>query len=148
MLQRLIDDIRQSTGSALRMTATAVAAMAAMFIATGFLCAAAFIAVMQKYGAIYACLAGAAVYGVLTFAAGVYLSRKPRARKGPPPAEKPKSPLQTALSDPMVLATGLQIVRSVGLKRLIPILAIGGVALGVMASKAGGERSDGEGDSD
>ena len=41
------------------------------------------------------------------------------------------------LADPMLLATGLQIVRAVGIKRLLPILAIGGVALGLMASRAG-----------
>jgi hypothetical protein len=41
------------------------------------------------------------------------------------------------LADPMLLATGLQIVRAIGIKRLLPILAIGGVALGIMASRAG-----------
>jgi hypothetical protein len=41
------------------------------------------------------------------------------------------------LADPMLLATGLQIVRAIGVKRLLPILAIGGVALGIMASRAG-----------
>jgi hypothetical protein len=37
----------------------------------------------------------------------------------------------------MLIATGLQIVRAIGVKRLLPILAIGGVALGIMASRAG-----------
>ena len=41
------------------------------------------------------------------------------------------------LTDPMVVAAGLQIVRAIGIKRLLPILAIGGVALGIMASRAG-----------
>ena len=41
------------------------------------------------------------------------------------------------LADPMLLATGLQIVRAIGVKRLLPILAIGGVALGIMASRGG-----------
>jgi hypothetical protein len=41
------------------------------------------------------------------------------------------------LADPMLIATGLQIVRAIGVKRLLPILAIGGVALGIMASRAG-----------
>jgi thiamine monophosphate synthase len=44
--------------------------------------------------------------------------------------------MQAALSDPMVLAAGLQIVRNIGLKRIIiPIVAIGGIALGLMASR-------------
>ena len=34
------------------------------------------------------------------------------------------------LADPMVVAAGLQIVRAIGVKKLIPILAVGGLALG------------------
>ena len=48
-----------------------------------------------------------------------------------------RSTAQSMLADPMLLATGLQIVRAIGMKRLLPILAIGGVALGIMASRAG-----------
>ena len=40
------------------------------------------------------------------------------------------------LADPLLLATGIQIVRAIGVKRLIPILAIGGLALGLMASRS------------
>lgn len=43
--------------------------------------------------------------------------------------------MQTALSDPMVLAAGLQIVRTIGIKRIIPLVAIGGIALGLMANR-------------
>ena len=42
------------------------------------------------------------------------------------------------LTDPMVLATGLQIVRAIGVKRLIPIIAVAGLALGLMASRGAG----------
>ena len=48
-----------------------------------------------------------------------------------------KSAASSMLADPMLLATGLQIVRAIGIKRLLPILAIGGVALEIMASRAG-----------
>ena len=50
-------------------------------------------------------------------------------------AETAKSGLQTALADPMLVATGIQIVRAIGIKRLIPILAVGGLALGFLASR-------------
>ena len=39
------------------------------------------------------------------------------------------------LTDPAMLAMGLQIVRAVGVKRLIPLLAVGGLALGFLASR-------------
>jgi hypothetical protein len=39
------------------------------------------------------------------------------------------------LADPAMLAIALQVVRAVGIKRLVPILAVGGVALGFLASR-------------
>ena len=40
---------RESTGSALRLTSLAAAAAVALFITTGFICAAAFVFVLEKY---------------------------------------------------------------------------------------------------
>ena len=45
MLQRMIDDVRDAAGTALRQTSLAAMAAIALFITTAFLCAAAFIAV-------------------------------------------------------------------------------------------------------
>jgi hypothetical protein len=33
------------------------------------------------------------------------------------------------------MAMGLQVARTVGMKRLLPLLAIGGIALGLLASR-------------
>ncbi|TKT70685.1 hypothetical protein YH63_004250 [Afipia massiliensis] len=134
MFQKFMDDFRESTGSALRLTSLAIAVAVLLFITTSFLCAAAFVFVLQKYGLLQACLAGAGVFFVATMLAAVsYIVRKRQIRKRP--VEAAKSTMQAALSDPMVLAAGLQIVRTIGLKRIIPIVAIGGVALGLMASR-------------
>ena len=35
----------------------------------------------------------------------------------------------------MLVATGIQLIRAIGVKRLIPILAVGGLALGLLASR-------------
>jgi hypothetical protein len=40
------------------------------------------------------------------------------------------------LADPMLVAAGIQVVRAIGVKKLIPILAVGGLALGFLASRA------------
>ena len=134
MFQKFMDDFRESTGSALRLTSLAIAVAVLLFITTSFLCAAAFVFVLQKYGLLQACLAGAGVFFVATVLAAIsYIMRKRKIRKRP--VEAAKSTMQAALSDPMVLAAGLQIVRTIGLKRIIPIVAIGGVALGLMASR-------------
>src|ERR1700752_4882019 len=134
MFQKLMDDIRESTGSALRLTSLALAVAICLFITTAFLCAAAFVFVLQNYGLLQACFAGAGVFFVATVLAAIaYAARKRQVKKKP--VEAAKSTMQSALSDPMVLAAGLQIVRTIGIKRIIPLVAIGGIALGLMANR-------------
>jgi hypothetical protein len=144
MLQRLINDVKESTGSALRLTSLAAAAAIALFITIAFLCAAAFVYVLQQYGPVEACLAGAAVFLVVTLVAvAVYIVRKREARQRAEKAAKAaKSAAATMFADPALIATGLQIVRAIGVKRLIPILAVGGLALGLMASRSAAASSE------
>src|SRR5882757_4110339 len=116
MLQRLIDDFKDSTGTALRLTSLAAAAAIALLITTCFLCAAAFVAVLDKYGPVAACLTGAAIFFVVTMiAAASYMLRKRAiAQRAKEHAEHAKSAAKTMLADPMVVAAGLQIVRAIG----------------------------------
>jgi hypothetical protein len=143
MLQRLINDVKDATGNALRLTSLAAAAAIALFITIAFLCAAAFIYVLQHYGPVEACLAGAALFLVVTLiAASVYIVRKREMRRR---AEKAaKAAAANVLTDPVVVATGLQIVRAIGVKRLIPILAVGGLALGLMVGRSAASVSEPE----
>src|ERR1700730_5417104 len=107
MFQRMIDDFKASTGTALRLTSLAAAAAVALFITISFLCAAAFVFVLQRYGLIEACLAGAVVFLIVAvIAAGCYIVRKHQLEARA--AERTKSAVQTALADPMVVAAGLQ----------------------------------------
>jgi len=134
MFQRMIDDFKDSTGTALRLTSLAAAVALALFITTSFLCAAAFVFVLQRYGLVEACLTGAGVFFIVTvIAAGCYLVRKNQVKARA--AETAKSAVQTALADPMLVAAGIQVIRAIGIKKLIPILAVGGLALGLLASR-------------
>jgi purine-cytosine permease-like protein len=136
MLQRLIDDFKDSTRTTLRLTSLAAAAGIALLITIAFLCAAAFVFVQQNYGTMEACLSGAAIFFVVALiAAGWYMVRKRQARARAERAAK--SAARSMLADPMVVAAGLQVVRAIGVKRLIPILAVGGLALGFLASRNG-----------
>jgi hypothetical protein len=137
MFGRMIDDFKDSTGRALQLTSLAAVAALALGITIAFLCAAAFVYVLQHYGLIEACLAGAGVFLLVTLiAAASYMLRKRQARaRAAETAKSAKSGLQTALADPMLVATGIQIVRAIGVKRLIPILAVGGLALGFLATR-------------
>jgi len=143
MFQRLIDDFKDSTGTALRLTSLAAAAAFALLVTTSFLCAAAFMFVLEKYGPVYACLTGAGIFFVVTMIAAIsYMVRKKQIERHV--KETAKSAAQTMLADPMLVAAGLQIVRAIGVKKLIPILAVGGLALGFLASRGqsqvGGEQ--------
>ena len=66
-------------------------------------------------------------------AIGYAIQKREIARK---PVEAAKSGLSAALSDPMTVAIGLQLIRAIGVKRLVPLLAIGGIALGLLAQRA------------
>ena len=134
MFQRFIDDFKASTGTALRQTSLAAMAAICLFITTAFLIAAAFIVVLHRYGPVEACLTGAGLFFIVTLiAAGVYMVRKRQIEARA--AARAKAAAHSVLADPALLATGIQIVRLVGVKRLVPILAIGGLALGLMASR-------------
>lgn len=134
MFQRMIAYFKDSTSTALQLTSLAAAAAVALFITTSFLCAAAFVFVLERYGPIEACLAGAAVFFVVTLIAAVcYMARKNQVKARA--KETAKNAVHSALADPMLVAAGLQVIRAIGIKRLIPILAIGGLALGLLASR-------------
>ena len=150
MLQRLIDDVKQSTGNTLRLTSLAAAAAIALFITLAFLCAAAFVYVLQHYGPVEACLSGAALFLVVTLIViAVYMARKREMqRRAEKAAKAAKSAAATMFADPALIATGLQIVRAVGVKRLVPILLVGGLALGLMASRSAASSNSGDGGSD
>jgi hypothetical protein len=134
MFQRIIDDVRDGVVSTLRLTMLAAAIVLALLITAGFLCAAAFVVTLDHYGAFWACLAGAGIFLIVTLiAAGCYALAGHRAEGRE--KQTAKSVTQTLLADPMVVAAGLQIARDVGMKRLIPLLTVGGLALGLLASR-------------
>jgi hypothetical protein len=148
MFQRMIDDFKVSTGIAVRQTSLAAIAAFALFMTTAFLCAAAFVVVLDRYGLVQACLAGAGLFFVVTLiAAGSYMVRKRQieARAALRAKAAAQSTAHSLLADPMLLASGLQLVRAIGIKRLVPILAVAGLALGIMASRGqAGDEAPGE----
>ena len=143
VLVRMIDDLKESTGVAVRMTSLAAAIAIASFVTISFLCAAAFVYVLQTYGLIEACLTGAAIFfAVALIGLVVYAARKSQLRHEA--KETAKSALHTALADPMVVAAGIQAARAIGVKRLVPLLAVGGLALGLLASRTSSHEAPAE----
>jgi hypothetical protein len=138
MLKGIIDDLKNSTGNSLRMTSLMAMAGFAGFVALCFLCAAVFIAVMQRYSVIEACLTIAGIFVVIAAIFGqVYATKQKRARERAAAATRAaaRAAANAPLIDPMMVATGIQIARTLGLKKVIPLLALAGVALGYMANR-------------
>src|SRR5438034_809970 len=90
-----------------------------------------------RYGLVYVCLIRRGVFIVVgVSAAGCYMPRKQQVEaRAAGAAESAKSAVQTALAAPVLLAAGIQVVRAIGVKKLIPILAVGGLVLGFLASR-------------
>lgn len=143
MFNGLIDDFKVRLDLTLKaVVAGAIFAFAGM---AAFICGLVilFMWTMQTYGVMQAWGAIAAVFGVIALFALIPLlssSRKRRAlavlaeqRAAKAEAEKKRQP--DWWQDPAMLLTGLQIARTVGLKRMLPVLAIGAVAAGYFMSR-------------
>lgn len=142
MSLRIVDELKESTAAALGQASLISGIAVALVIAAGFLCAAVFVFVLEKYGPVVACLVDAGIFLLLAVIAGIaYAVRK---RQMAARARQRAKRAAHLLADPVVVATGLQVVRAIGLKKLIPLLAIGGVALGFLATRGAAREEEAE----
>ena len=141
MFERIADRWKREASGALLLVSLAAACAATAAVTLAFLCAAAFIAALNRYGLVDACLVGAAVFLAATlvllavYAMSVASRRASRASPEPQPAGPPV--------DPRLVLIGLQLVQAVGIRRLLPILAVGGAALAFAAAASGRRRGGG-----
>lgn len=150
MFGGLIDEFKVRLDLTLKaMIAGAIFAFAGM---AAFLCGLVilFLWTMQTYGVMEAWGAVAAVFGVVALVALIPLlssGRKRRAlaraaerRAAEAEAERNRKP--EWWQDPAMMLTGLQIARTIGIRRLLPILAIGAVVAGVAMSRQPTENAE------
>jgi hypothetical protein len=83
----------------------------------------------------------------LLIAVGSYAAVRREAEKREAAAAKAAAST-SLLTDPAFLTIGLQLARIVGMKKLVPILALGGLALGLMSHKTTSAKDDDDEDSD
>ncbi len=115
----------------------AAASLVAATVTVSFLCAAAFVVALERYGLVDAFLAGAGVFLVATMALlGTYAIYVARRRRDAQVRAALEPPPFSALADLRVILGGLQIVQAIGFKRLLPILAIGGAAFALASRPA------------
>ena len=152
MFERVLAPLARWRGEAansLRLAAIAAVGVLAAGVAFAFLCAAGFIAALDAYGPLYACLilAGAFLVGTLVLMA-LYAALAARWRRiAEEEAARARAQAQAAspLADPRLILTGLQIAQAVGFRRLVPLIAVGAAAF-LLARSANGRRArrDGE----
>ena len=111
----------------------AVATIAAV-VAVGLLCAALFIWIDERFGPIWACFALAGVFLLVVCVAAVAIVaiRRRQARI----LAVRKQSAATLLRDPAVLTLALQVGRTLGFRRAIPLALLGAFLVGVVLSRS------------
>jgi Na+/melibiose symporter-like transporter len=139
----MIDEFKVRLDLTLKaMIAGAIVAFAGM---AAFVCGLVilFLWTLQTYGVLHAWGAIAVVFGVVSLFALIPLLASARKRRAlaraaerrAAEAEAGRNQKPEWWQDPAMLFTGLQIARTIGLRRLLPILAVGAVIAGVAMSR-------------
>jgi lysylphosphatidylglycerol synthetase-like protein (DUF2156 family) len=133
-----IANLKHKIDLALKSTIGAIVALAAALVALGFFCAALFLWLETRYGAITATLI---LGGIFAFLALVALIVVLILRRSPPP---PPPPARKSAwwADPALLATALDITKVLGRKRITTAVLVGAFVLGVLLNRA--PHKDGE----
>ena len=127
MFERAIGSWRRVVAAEMRVAAVGVAAFSAAAVTLGLLCAALFVVVMDRYNVLYACLSVAVVFFGIAAALFVqYLTARDEAERE---AAASRTTRQSLLVDPFVLATGVQIIRAIGIKKAVTLLAVVGTGV-------------------
>lgn len=150
MFGGLIDDFKVSLQLTLRAMIAGVIFAAAGVAAFACGLVILFLWTLETYGALYAWGAIAGVFGGLALAALIpLLSTRSRRRTLARAAERRAAEAEAGRSrnpewwqDPAMLLTGVQVVRAVGLRRLLPLLAVGAVVAGVALARQPAQDDD------
>jgi Ca2+/Na+ antiporter len=130
-------ELKARLDASLRVAAWGAVATLASVVALLFFCVAFFTWLAQQYGPITAGLVLGGIFLLITLITGVICMAVRRKRVKT--RVKEASAGSTWWQDPALLLTGLQIARMIGVRRLVPIAIIGGIAAGLL----GGQKPSG-----
>lgn len=131
-----VRDLKERLDAAVKTSAWSAVAVAAALTMLGFLCAALFLYLQNWRGSIVACLilAGAFLLVALIAIVAITLLRQRQARLTRARAQANQAAGQW-LRDPVVVATALQVARTLGLRRAAPLLLVGAFVVGLVLSR-------------
>jgi MFS family permease len=143
MFERVSDRWKNEASSGLRLIALAAASAAVAAVTLAFLCAAAFVAALDRYGLVVACLVGAGVFLAATLALlAAYATFAASRRREASARAAAEAQSLSPLVDPRLILLGLQIAQAIGIKRLLPILAVGAAAFALARPMAKRRRAE------
>jgi len=146
MIAALFDDLKSKVDGALKLAvAGSILAFAAM-AAFVSLVVALFLWTHQNYGLLEAWIVLGGLFALIAVGSAIALLmiRRGRARRARVQRDRPG--FNRVLQDPAVIVAGLQVVRQLGARGLLPLLIVGAVAGGLMMNRnghAGREHSTG-----
>ena len=141
MFGSVFDDLKYKVDGMLRLAVAGMIAAMAGIVAFFCFAVALFLWMQQEYGTLEAWLALASLFLAVAIVCGIvmiWIRRRPAMRREPPkPREATTSPTMKLLQEPAVLLTGLQIVRTLGVRGMLPIILLGAIAGGFLLNRNG-----------
>lgn len=137
MIAGLFDDLKRRVDGALKIAVAGSVAAAAATAAFFCLAVVLFLWTQEHYGTMQAWLALAGLFAAVAAICGIVVLAI-RRRAPPPRAQARETPaFSRLLQDPAVLLTGVQLVRGLGLRGVLPLILLAVVAGGVLTSRNG-----------
>lgn len=139
MLGSLFDDLKHKVDGMLKLAVAGAVAAAAATVAFFCFAVALFLWMQQSYGTLEAWLALGALFVGVAAAGGIaalVLRRRPALQAEARPREA-ASPMARLMQEPAVLIAGLQVVRMLGARRVLPVVLLGLVAGGLLMGRNG-----------
>ena len=139
MLGSLFDDLKLKVDGMVKLAVAGMIAAAAAIVAFFCFAVALFLWMQQTYGSLEAWMALGVVFAALAAISAIFILTR-RGRRDVTPAPKPRetaSGVSRLLQEPAILLTGLQVVRMLGVRGMLPIILLGAVAGGIFMSRNG-----------
>ncbi|MCC6948590.1 MAG: phage holin family protein [Bradyrhizobiaceae bacterium] len=136
MVAALMNELRGRIDAALKLAVAGSIFVIAGFAAFVCFTVAIFLWTQQTYGSLEAWIAIGALFLVVAVAGAIaLLVVRRRARSLPPPPRRAQP--ATLLQDPAVIVAGLQLVRTLSARGVLPLLVIGAIAGGLVMNRNG-----------
>jgi hypothetical protein len=137
----VVRDVKDRIGTAVKVTGWCAIAGGAALVMLGFFCAALFLWMAERNGPIVACLVLGGIFLLIIIIAAIAFANVRRRR-----AQRARLARANAAAqwwrDPAVIAAGLQISRTLGAGRTLPLVLLGAFTVGLLLSRSGGRSGE------